>query len=204
MLINIYETLEELPLFSWDKFMTTEDNNWFIVGYNGKQEKVEDVVLEDLAVKLKDEYFLLAGGDMFSQKLQKHAKRDYLMLKYETIKKIIELMTNPSTVNNMEIRFFCIQQLKKFRFNIPEINTIEGDVEEINGVISQMDGIVTQINIMNDDLKTETSKHNLTKELVLVSLGLELGFRIDPKVTTVLEWLEMIDLLKEKNEKLKA
>lgn len=201
--MTYYETLDELPLFCWDKFMQTEDNNWFIVGYNGKQEKVQNEILTELAIKLKDDYFAKSGGDIFAKKLQKYAKRDYLMLKYETIKSIIELMTNEATIDNMEIRFFCIQQLKKFRFNIPEINTQDGDIEEINNVIAQTEGIITQINILTDELKTEGVKGNLTKELLLVSMGLELNYRIDPKVTTVSEWLEMINLLQEKNDRMK-
>lgn len=195
MLINIYESLDDLPLYNWDKYMSTEDNTWFVID---KQVKVENAILEELAIKLKDDYFAKAGGDMFAKKLQKYAKRDYLMLKYETIKSIIELMTNEATIDNMEIRAFCIQQLKKFRFNIPEINTQDGDIEEINNVISQTDGIITQINILTDELKGDGAKGNLIKELILVSKGLELGYRIDPKVTTVSEWLEMIELLKEK------
>ena len=91
---------------------------------------------------------------------------------------------------------YCYTKL--FRFNIPEINTQDGDIEEINNVISQTDGIITQINILTDELKSDGSKGNLIKELILVSKGLELGYRIDPKVTTVSEWLEMIELLKEK------
>ena len=195
MLINIYESLDDLPLYNWDKFMQTEDNTWFLID---KKSKVDSATLNELAIKLKDDYFAKAGGDMFAKKLQKYAKRDYLLLKYETIKSIVELMTNESTIDNMEIRFFCIQQLKKFRFNIPEINTQEGDIEEINNVISQTDGIITQINILTDELKSDGSKGSLIKEMILVSKGLDLGYRIDPKVTTVSEWLEMIELLKEK------
>ena len=193
--MNYYETLDELPLYNWDKFMQTEDNTWFLID---KKSKVDSATLNELAIKLKDDYFAKAGGDMFAKKLQKYAKRDYLLLKYETIKSIVELMTNESTIDNMEIRFFCIQQLKKFRFNIPEINTQEGDIEEINNVISQTDGIITQINILTDELKSDGSKGSLIKEMILVSKGLDLGYRIDPKVTTVSEWLEMIELLKEK------
>ncbi len=201
--MKYYETLDDCPLYNWDKFISQDNDNWFLVGFDGRQPIVKDEKLIELAIKLKDEYFSIAGGDMFEKKLIKSAKRDYLILKYDTIKHILELMMNESVIDNSEIRYFCIQQLKKFGYKIPEINTYEGDVEEINNIINGLDGLVTQINIMNDDLKTETSKSNLNKELILVSMGLELGYRIDPKVTSVSEWLEMINLLKEKNERLK-
>jgi len=70
-------------------------------------------------------------------------------------------------------------------------------------VISSMDGIITQIHIIDDDLKRETAKSNLNKELILVSMGLELGFRLDAKAISVTEWLEYVNLLKEKTERLK-
>jgi len=70
-------------------------------------------------------------------------------------------------------------------------------------VISSMDGIITQIHIIDDDLKRETAKSNLNKELILVSMGLELGYRLDAKAISVTEWLEYVNLLKEKTERLK-
>ena len=142
--MTYYETLDDLPLYSWDKFISQNNDNWFLVGFDGRQPIVKDEKLIELAI-----------------------------------------------------------QLKKFGYKIPEINTYEGDVEEINNIINGLDGLVTQINIMNDDLKTEATTSNLTKELISVSIGLELGYRIDPKVTSVREWLEMINLLKEKSERLK-
>jgi len=93
--------------------------------------------------------------------------------------------------------------IRKFGITIPEINDYEGDVIAINEAISSMDGIVTQINIINDDLKREETKSNLNKELILVSMGLELGYKLDAKSISVSEWLEYVNLLKEKNDKLK-
>jgi hypothetical protein len=201
--MTIYESLDDLPLYCWDKYMTQDNDNWLINGFDGRQSIIKDDKLTETATRLKDEYFSIAGGDMFVSKLQKGAKRDYLILKYDTIKNLLELLMHDAVINNAETRLFCIQQLRKFGITIPEINSYEGDVEAINGAISSMDGIVTQINILNDDLKRDEVKSNLNKELILVSIGLELGYRIDPKVTSVSEWLEMINLLKEKNEKLK-
>jgi len=201
--LKFYDSLDDIPLFSWDKFMTQDNDNWLIQGFDGRQPIVKDDKLTEIAIKLKDEYFDIAGGDMFVQKLQKGAKRDYLLLKYDTIKHLLELFMNDAVINNAETRLFCIQQLRKFGYDLPEINDYEGDVIANNGVISSMDGIITQIHIINDDLKRETAKSNLNKELILVSMGLELGYRLNAKAISVTEWLEYVNLLKEKNERLK-
>lgn len=201
--MTFYETLNDLPLHNWDRYMSTDDNNWFIVDYDGKQEKIKNDKLCELATIFKDEYFGRVGGYSFESRLKKHAKRDYLVLKYDTVKTLIELMTDPATCSNMEIRFFCIQSLKKFRFTIPEINTVEGDIQEVNRIIGEMEGIITHIEMLNDELKSEPIKgSSLSKELIMVSVGLELGYKIDSKETSVNEWLDMIDMLKEKNERL--
>jgi hypothetical protein len=201
--MTIYESLDDTPLYCWDKYMTQDNDNWLIHGFDGRQPIVKDEKLTETAIRLKDEYFAIAGGDMFVSKLQKGAKRDYLMLKYDTIKNLLELLMHDAVINDAETRLFCIQQLRKFGITIPEINDYEGDVEAINGAINSLDGIVTQIHIINDDLKREEVKSNLNKELILVSMGLELGYRLDSKAISVSEWLEYVNLLKEKNEKLK-
>lgn len=198
--MTIYETLDDCPLYNWDKFMTQDNDNWLIQGFDGRQPIVKDDKLTEIAIKLKDEYFVIAGGDMFVQKLQKGAKRDYLLLKYDTIKHLLELLMNDAVINNAETRLFCIQQLRKFGYNLPEINDYEGDVIAINGVISSMDGIITQIHIIDDDLKRENAKSNLNKELILVSMGLNLSYSLDSKKITVGQWLEYISILKQKNE----
>jgi len=34
-----YDSIETLPLYNFDKYRTTTDLNWLIVGYDGRQSK---------------------------------------------------------------------------------------------------------------------------------------------------------------------
>jgi hypothetical protein len=44
-------------LYNWDRYLATKDNNWFIIGYDGRQAKVQSDVLTQLEATIQDEYF---------------------------------------------------------------------------------------------------------------------------------------------------
>jgi hypothetical protein len=56
--ISIYENSKQkrnrvihtdtLLLYNWDRYLATKDNNWFIIGYDGRQVKVQSDVLTQL------------------------------------------------------------------------------------------------------------------------------------------------------------
>ena len=102
----------------------------------------------------------------------------------------------------MELRNQYIEIINKFGFNMPLINTVEGDAEEIALITQAMQNIKTQIEMLESELKTDEKKqtYSLNKQMVLVSLGLGLAYKIDSKQTTVSEWIELCKLLEEKNQ----
>jgi hypothetical protein len=101
----------------------------------------------------------------------------------------------------MELRQQYIEIINKFGFNMPLINTVEGDAEEIALITNSMQNIKTQIEMLESELKVDEKKqtYSLNKQMVLVSLGLGLAYKIDAKQTTVSEWIELCHLLEEKN-----
>ena len=199
-----YETLEDLPLFNWSKYLQTKDNNWLIVGYDGKQEFEVSEYLVTLESLLQDEYFELINNDNNVDLLQKRAKQNYLVLKYETILMLIENIRKGFNPEQQEIRATFISLLAKLGFKVPLINDYEGDLEEMLNIENKLAGIVTQIQILQDDLDVDlkTDNTSLNKQLILVSLGLELGYALNAKNITVAEWIEYCKLLEEKNEKI--
>jgi len=61
-----YDSLETLPLYNWDKWITSKNDNWFIVGYDNRQKVIESQELKELAAKLEDEYFTLLDDISFA------------------------------------------------------------------------------------------------------------------------------------------
>ena len=114
---------------------------------------------------------------------------------------IVQRMSYGFTDDQMDLRAEYINLLNKFGFNMPLMNTEEGDMDEITNVLNSAGNIKTQIEMLESELKTDEKKQtfSLNKQMVLVSLGLGLAYKIDSKQTSVSEWIELCKLLEEKN-----
>jgi hypothetical protein len=200
-MIEYYDSIEVLPLYNWDKYTTTRDNNWLIIDFNGRQPKIDNEELTALESKLQEEYFKAVDDRTFVKKLQKWAKIDNLRTRYNVIAMLCQRLWLGFGDMQMELRQQYIEIINKFGFNMPLINTVEGDAEEIALITQSMQNIKTQIEMLESELKTDEKKqtYSLNKQMVLVSLGLGLAYKIDAKQTTVSEWIELCHLLEEKN-----
>jgi len=200
-MIEYYDSIEVLPLYNWDKYTTTRDNNWLIIDFNGRQPKIDNDELTVLESKLQEEYFKAVDDRTFVKKLQKWAKIDNLRTRYNVIAMLCQRLWLGFGDMQMELRQQYIEIINKFGFNMPLINTVEGDAEEIALITNSMQNIKTQIEMLESELKTDEKKqtYSLNKQMVLVSLGLGLAYKIDAKQTTVSEWVELCKLLEEKN-----
>jgi len=200
-MIEYYDSIEILPLYNWDRYTTTRDNNWLIIDFNGRQPKIDNEELTALESKLQEEYFKAVDDRTFVKKLQKWAKIDNLRTRYNVIAMLCQRLWLGFGDMQMELRQQYIEIINKFGFNMPLINTVEGDAEEIALITQSMQNIKTQIEMLESELKTDEKKqtYSLNKQMVLVSLGLGLAYKIDAKQTTVSEWIELCKLLEEKN-----
>lgn len=200
-MIEYYDSIEVLPLYNWDRYTTTRDNNWFIIDFNGRQPKTSNEELTTLESKLQEEYFKAVDDRTFVKKLYKWGKIDNLTTRYNTIAMIVQRMSYGFTDDQMDLRAEYINLLNKFGFNMPLINTEEGDMDEITNALHLAGNIKTQIEMLKSELKSDEKKQtfSLNKQMVLVSLGLGLAYKIDSKQTSVSEWIELCKLLEEKN-----
>lgn len=200
-MIEYYDSLEVLPLYNWDRYTVTRDNNWLIIDFNGRQTKIDNEELTALEGKLQEEYFKLVDDRTFVKKLQKWAKIDNLRTRYNVIAILCQRLWLGFGDMQMDLRQNYIEIINKFGFDMPLINTVEGDAEEIAKITNSMQNIKTQIEMLESELKTDDKKqtYSLNKQMVLVSLGLGLAYKINSKETTVSEWIELCKLLEEKN-----
>ena len=154
-----------------------------------------------LESKLQEEYFKAVDDRTFVKKLQKWAKIDNLRTRYNVIAMLCQRLWLGFGDCQMELRQQYIEIINKFGFNMPIINTVEGDAEEIALITQTAQNIKTQIEMLESELKVDDKKQNysLNKQILLVSLGLGLPYKINSKETSVLEWIELCRLLEEKN-----
>lgn len=191
--IELYTSIDNLILFNWDRYLATKDNNWFIIGYDGRQTKVQSEVLTQLEVTLQDEYFKEINDNDFTKKLQKWAKIDNLTTKYNYVSQLLQTMFLGFGANEMDLRYKYIQMLSDFGFKMAKINTIDGDGVELQRIHQEVQGIKTQIKILQDELKEDGVKENRSLGLQLKIMTKALGFTVglNAKELTVKEWIEL-------------
>jgi hypothetical protein len=201
MLMQTYNSIHNLPLFNFDRYLATKDLNWFFINYDGRQKKIESEELQAVEAFIMDEYYNELQDRQFEIKLQKWAKIDQLQLKYNTLTGVIFSFAYgfKNDKEGQELRMQYIQLLKGFKINIPVMNTPDGDVQELIKVKSQLENIKTQIKMIQDDLKIEgkTQQQSLYKQLRMISIALGQKDVSNPKEITVAQWVADCKLAKE-------
>lgn len=197
---NYYDTIETLPLYNFDKYRNTRDLNWFIVGYDGRDKKIQNEQLQTIEKTILDEYFKAIDDRSFTNRLQKWSEIEVLKLKYHVVKSLINRMWLGFGNEQMETRLLFVKELAKHGFKMSEINTIDGDAIELTRLNTGCEGIKTKIALieleLNKDAKVDTT--SLAKQLQIATIGLQYPYRLNPKEITVSEWIEICKLLEEK------
>lgn len=199
---HYYNSIETLPLYNFDKYRNTRDLNWLIVGYDGREKKIQNEQLQSIEKVILDEYFKAIDDRSFTNRLQKWAEIEVLKTKYFVVKSLLSRMYKGFPNNQMETRLLFIKELAMHGFKMSEINTIDGDKLEINRLNTGCEGIKTKITLIEmelvNDAKVETT--SLTKQLQIATIGLQYPYRLDAKTITVSEWIEICKLLEEKSK----
>lgn len=202
MQIDYFEELDELFLYNWDRYLATNNNNWFIKGFDGRQKVISNEKLIGLEAKFQDDYFNLLNDASFMIKLQKWAKIEALNLKYNAVIAILNRLKLGFSNEQQIARAELITTLNKSGFKIAIMGNYEEDLKEIDSVFNKAQSIKTQIKLIQAELKEEgiQEKQSLQKQLLIISQGLQLGYRLNPKEINIVEWIEMGQILKEKSK----
>jgi hypothetical protein len=191
--IELYTSIDTLLLYNWDRYLATKDNNWFIIGYDGRQTKIQSEVLTHLEATIQDEYFKEINDNDFTKKLQKWAKIDNMTTKYNYISSVLQTMWLGFADNEMELRLKYVEMLGKWGFTMSKINTIDGDAVELTRINQELQGVKTQIKILQDELQVDGVQENKSLGLQLKIMTKALGFTValNAKELTVKEWVEL-------------
>lgn len=191
--IELYASIDTLLLYNWDRYLATKDNNWFIIGYDGRQTKIKSEVLTHLEATIQDEYFKEINDNDFTKKLQKWAKIDNLTTKYNYISSVLQTMWLGFSDNEMELRLKYVEMLGKWGFTMSKVNTIDGDSVELTRINQELQGVKTQIKMLQDELQVDGVQENKSLGLQLKIMTKALGFTValNAKELTVKEWVEL-------------
>jgi hypothetical protein len=191
--IELYTSIDTLILYNWDRYLATKDNNWFIIGYDGRQTKIQSEVLTQLEATIQDEYFKEINDNDFTKKLQKWAKIDNLTTKYNYVSSVLQTMWLGFADSEMELRLRYVEMLGKWGFTMSKVNTIDGDAVELTRINQELQGVKTQIKILQDELRQDGVQENKSLGLQLKIMTKALGFTVglNAKELTVKEWVEL-------------
>jgi len=197
---QFYNSIDTLPLYNFDKYRTTTDLNWFVIGYDGRQTKLKSELLQPIEKSILDEYFKAIDDRSFTNRLQKWYEIETLKIKYNVVKSLINRMWLGFSNGQMEIRLILVRELARHGFKMSEINTVDGDKAELRRLNTGCEGIKTRISLIEIELKKDANIESvsLAKQLQIATIGLQYPYRLNPKEITLLEWIEISKLLEEK------
>jgi len=199
-----YGGIATLPLYNFDMYRKTGDSNWFIIGYTGKETKLEEHLLKPVEARINNEYYEAVQDRSFELMMGRMAKISVLIAKYKRCSVLIDrvAMGFGNSEAQLTARYLFMKQLNDEGFKMPLVASIMDDFEALTIAKQQLEGIKTKIDLLSDQNKAAENKVSMTleKQLLIISMGLQLGYRINPRETVVLEWIEMNKLLEEKSK----
>ena len=197
----IYQHIDELPIYNFDRFLATKDNNWFIKGYDGRQKKVE---IQSPETEIMEQWHELIEDKQFASKLQKWANIDNLITKYKSVHILVGVIGKgfENTDLAQECRMKLIIELNKWRFKMPLINSQIGDIQYLNKEQNDLEGIKNKIALLKSELKDDGKKEKISlyKQLSIIQMSLEIP-AINPRKLVTAQFGEYIKLMQEKNKK---
>ena len=198
--MTVYDNIETLPLYNWDKYLSTKDTNWFRNDFDGRQSKHEPFLKEEESIL--EEYFVAINDRSFTIKLQKWAKINNLMTKYNVVNQLLDRFLTGFSNEDLETRYLFVEAIAKHGFKMSKMNTQEGDLKDVDRIRQEVQGIRTKIKLIEGELKEDGKKESVSlyKQLQIVALGLGYSYRLNAKEISVAEWIEICKMLEEKNK----
>ena len=199
---SYFNSIDDLTLYRWDRYTSTKDNNWFLVDYDGRQKKIDTLELKAIEEDLQDQYFKAVDDNAFKSKIQKWAQIDYLKLKYNTVDSLLNCMWMGfgNDEKEQEQRFIIIQQLKKWGFKFPELNSVFSDRDLIINFRISLEGISTQIAIIANELVDDGKKEKKSMQRQISFVETFLKIPIDERKISVARWIAYWQDINEKSK----
>ena len=181
--ITFYDKCENMPLWNFQKYLETNDLRYFTKEFKDHKS------LNDIMTAFFGEYLLLTNNQKVIGRFGVMFKIMRLTAKYNKVMLLFKDLYNFPKKGKIEQFNELIEQLEKWNYRIDKSKDVFDQLEKIS---NRIQGIKTQLDLLNDELKEEDTKEAVTIESQLISVSrvLELGYRINAKDITVLEWHE--------------
>lgn len=186
---KVYNSCKEMPLYNFKMYLDTQDLIWF--SKDGKRHKNLNTVM----VNFFDEYIKLTNNRKVLNRFVKMQKMMKLDIKYMNVTLLLNAIENHK-LSKKELDQ-NIKNLREWGYKLYK----EKDLfMQTNKIRNRIQNLKTQYQLLQAEISDDDKEESISleKQLIIVSKGLELGYKIDLKDTTVYEWYEYQQLLKEK------
>lgn len=181
--ITFYDKCENMPLYDFQMYLKTNDLRYFTKEFKHHKS------LNDVMNAFFAEYLELTKNQKVVQRFGLMFKIMRLTAKYNTVMLLLKTLYNFPKNGNITHFEELIHQLDKWNYRIDRSKDVFEQLEKIS---NRVQGIKTQLDLLNDELKEDDKGEATTIESQLISVSrcLDLGYRLNPKEITVLEWHE--------------
>lgn len=185
--VKIYRTCEEMPLWNFHKFSETNDLKYFT-------ENLKIVEgLEKVKVEMMKEYAMLSNSKKYEKRISKIENILFLTNKYDSVTMLLFGLRNCKPTEGQKIFEGYFEAFEKWGYRIDTKDLINL-YDQLDKIERRIQGIITKIEMLECELKDEgivsSEKITLESQVLSVSRILSLGYKIDVRTTTVMEWIE--------------
>lgn len=194
--MHLYKNCRDLSIYNFDMIYRTNDLRYLIVGYNGYD---DDVDIPQGAEKrwedIKKEWVNAIGDNTLAYKQQLMLEVNYLQVRYNLVGEVLELLEKTFLSKDTLDAYIQVLRAWNYIYNkkISVTKNIEALKNQHNFSLNRLKDKLSELDKLIDDSDNEES--SLEKQAVILAKSLEKD-RIDIRVTSVLEWIELLNLVK--------
>ena len=209
--MSYYKTLNEIPVLNFFKILSDSKKN---IKYLHKEYYTLSEIEINTKVSLQknsllttftdiqNEYLALSFTKEQLQDEKSKAKVTYLMGKKQCIDSALLVFSKTYD----EEAIFVLNEFNYFNYkspitheNIKQIKTRATSlVNKANIEIAKLKRKAKLNNKTSDESDNDNIEKSLDKQSLLLETGLELGYKIEPKTTTMIRWLNLNEAYKQK------
>lgn len=200
--MKIYKSCRTLPIQNFYDIFSTDDYRLMIAGFDIENDnlKLSSKKEEELEDIFKDIYYNFAEMTE-NHKLKTLLKKHFLIEQWEFIYKLIVNTMFLYTQNN-DVEF--LKSINRLQEKMYTINLDQEINPQLERMVGKMKGLKTKIKIFKLKMKKKKVTDekpevvDLAAKSIFLERHLDLKRAIDPKTTTVSEWVSLNKMSKEK------
>ncbi len=209
--MKFHKSVRTLSIYSFNELVKSNDLRFLLASFDQWQD--EDLILSIEEIKeakqISEDIFYQYAELTNNYKMLAEYKAKFIIVeaeyRYDVTLKVLEFYLLSRDVE-------ILDSLNKLQWKFDKNENID---EQLQSISQSMRGLKTKLDLLKvkfknkygakEDKKEEAIKFvdRLDKEAIELELGLKLNYSINTKLTTVSRWVNMCNMLTDRNSKLK-